>query len=88
MERFQLQTKQIFVNVINEDLTEQMKKITPQTLIIFGRDDESTPISFGVRMNRLIPKSELKIIENSGHFAFLDQPIEWAKVVESFLAKK
>lgn len=77
--------KQIFVNVINEDLSEQMKKIKRQTLIISGRNDESTPVSFGERMDRLIPDSTLKIIENAGHFAFLDKPNEWVEVVKSFI---
>ncbi len=80
--------KQIFVNVISEDLSEQMKKIKSQTLIITGRNDESTPVSFGERMNRLIPNSKLQIIENAGHFAFVDRPKEWLNVVQSFLAKK
>jgi pimeloyl-ACP methyl ester carboxylesterase len=77
--------KEIFVNVINEDLTEQMKRISLPTLLIFGRDDESTPVSFGERMNVLMPNSELKIIENAGHFAFLDQSKEWVSLVRGFL---
>lgn len=80
--------KQIFVNVINEDLSKQMKSVKQHTLIISGRKDESTPVSFGERMNQLIPNSELQIIENAGHFAFLDQPQEWIELVKSFLVKK
>jgi pimeloyl-ACP methyl ester carboxylesterase len=77
--------KEIFKNVINEDLSNQMKRIDAKTLLIFGDKDDSTPVSFGERMNNLIPNSELKVIESTGHFAFLDKPKKWLELVESFL---
>ena len=77
--------KQIFTNVINEDLSNQMKQIKIKTLLIFGDKDKSTPVSFGQRMNNLMINSKLKIIENVGHFAFLDQSEEWLDLVVEFL---
>jgi pimeloyl-ACP methyl ester carboxylesterase len=77
--------KEIFKNIINEDLSNQMKKIDARTLLIFGDKDDSTPVSFGERMNDLIPNSELKVIENTGHFAFLDKSKEWLELVVDFL---
>jgi pimeloyl-ACP methyl ester carboxylesterase len=78
--------KEIFTNVINEDLSVQMKRIDVKTLLIFGDKDDATPVSFGRRMNNLIPNSEFKIIENAGHFAFLDQPEEWLNLVGEFVS--
>ncbi len=80
--------KQIFGNIINEDLSEQMKKMKSDTLLIFGEQDRSTPITFGKRMNSLIQNSELKIIQKSGHFAFLDQQTQWLELVYDFMVKK
>lgn len=77
--------KEIFTNVINEDLSNQMKMIKIPTLLIFGDKDESTPVSFGNRMNKLITNSKLKVIENAEHFAFLDKSVEWLELIEEFL---
>ena len=43
-----------FVNVVNEDLSEEIKKISCPTLIIWGEDDKETPVEFGQRMYNLI----------------------------------
>jgi pimeloyl-ACP methyl ester carboxylesterase len=77
--------KEIFTNVINEDLSNQMKEIEVPTLLIFGDMDESTPVSFGIRMRDLITNSKLEVIKNAGHFAFLDRHTEWLKLIEDFL---
>jgi pimeloyl-ACP methyl ester carboxylesterase len=77
--------KEIFKNVISEDLSNQMKRINVKTLLVFGDKDDATPVSFGVRMNNLISNSELKIIPVAGHFAFLDKQKEWLNIVEGFL---
>jgi pimeloyl-ACP methyl ester carboxylesterase len=77
--------KEIFVNVIGEDLSEQMKQISVKTILIFGDKDDSTPVKFGARMSELMVNSELKIITDAGHFAFLDAPEKWVKIVNDFL---
>lgn len=77
--------KNIFLNVVNEDLTEDMKKIHIPTLIIWGEKDKDTPIEFGQKMNSLIPNSELIILPNAGHYSFLDNREEFIKELDNFL---
>jgi len=74
-----------FVNVINEDLTEDMKKIQAPTLIISGANDKDIPISFGEKMHSLIPHSKFVILNSAGHFSFLDNPQEFKVQLENFL---
>jgi pimeloyl-ACP methyl ester carboxylesterase len=33
-------------------------------------------------MNKLIKNSKIEIIENAGHFPFLDQPFEFRKIIK------
>lgn len=74
-----------FVNVVNEDLTEDMKKISCPTLIIWGENDKDTPVEFGKKMESLIPDSKFFILPGAGHFSFLDQPEEFAKNLHEFM---
>ena len=82
----QTSMKQIFVNIIDQDLSHFMKEIKVPTLLIFGDKDEETPPSFGQRMNKLITNSTLQII-NGDHFTFVHKSKEIAVFIDNFLRK-
>ena len=63
--------------VINEDLTKYMTQIDRPSLLIWGDNDDATPVSDGELMAKLIPQSELHIIPQTGHYPFVDN---WAAV--------
>lgn len=65
---------QTFKNIVNEDLKPYLKNIKAKTLIIWGSEDESTPVKDGYTMNKLIPNSELIVIEKTNHFTYLEKP--------------
>lgn len=75
-----------FVNIVNEDLTEDMERITVPTLIIWGEDDKETPVEFGKKMNSIIPNSKFQILANAGHFSFLDKKDEFVKELMDFIS--
>lgn len=77
--------KETFLRTINEDLTEDMKKIFCPTLIIAGENDADTPVEFGERMHSIIPNSKFIILPNAGHFSFLDKPEEFVKILTDFI---
>ncbi|MFB6212216.1 MAG: alpha/beta fold hydrolase [Candidatus Magasanikbacteria bacterium] len=76
--------KQIYLNIIEEDLEIHAQKITTPTLLIWGQDDQITPISKGRKLSRLIENSKLKTIEDSGHFIHEDKPEEVLKSIKKF----
>jgi len=80
-----IKLSKIFTKVVMEDLTHLFSKIKKQVLIIWGEDDKVTLLEDGKLMNKLIPKSKLVILEKAGHFSFLDQPQEFAKVLIKFI---
>lgn len=63
-----------FRNVVNEDLKPYLKYITSKTLLIWGSQDDSTPMKDGYTMNKYIKNSELIILEGANHFAYLQRP--------------
>lgn len=80
--------RETFKSVVNTHLEEYAKQISCQTLIIYGENDKETPIYMAKKLNRLIDKSKLEIIQNSGHFCFIDNKIKVGKMIGSFLKEE
>lgn len=75
--------KGVFVNIVNTFLEPYLPKISAQTLIVWGKDDQETPLYMAKRLKRKIKNSRLTIL-NGGHFVFLDCPLSFYKVVREF----
>lgn len=81
------QLRGIYLNVIGEDLSEDMKRIDVPTKIIWGDKDKETPVSSAHKMKNLIHDSELVILNGAGHFSFLDKKEEFLEKLRDFLSK-
>lgn len=79
--------KETYLNIIGEDLTPLLDRIKADTLIIWGSDDKETPLSDAEMMKSRIEYSELKVLENAGHFSFIDQPEEFVETIKNFINK-
>ena len=73
------------VKVINDNLRPLLKNIKAQTLLVWGREDEATPVYMGEIMEREIKGSGLVVLENAGHFSYVDQYQQFKLVIDSFL---
>ncbi len=77
--------KQIFVKTIEEDLSLNMTQIKAPTILIWGENDHVTPLSYGDRMHKLIPSSQLTVLPESGHFSFIDQPRKFNEIIQTLI---
>lgn len=77
--------KRTFVSVVTTFLEENAKLIEAKTLIIFGEKDCETPVYMAKKLHKLIPNSKLELIENAGHFCFLERPIKFSEILNEFL---
>lgn len=75
----------IMSRVVNEDLKHCMPSIKCPTLMIWGENDTATPLSDAKTMERLIPGSGLVSFPGCGHYSFLDNPVQFAAVLKSFV---
>lgn len=75
----------ILSTVVNEDLKYCMPKISAPTLLIWGENDTATPLRDAKIMEKLIPNAGLVSFPGCGHYSFLDNPIQFAAVLRSFL---
>ena len=77
--------RQILVKVVNEDVRDQLPNVTVPTLLIWGEDDDATPVDNGRLMEKLIPDAGLVVLQSAGHYAYADQWQRFARVLASFL---
>ena len=76
--------RQCLVMAVNEDLTELLPKIKQDTLLIWGDKDTATPIGDAKLMEEKIPNAGLVVLEGSGHFSFLEQPVLFRNIMRSY----
>lgn len=73
--------KETFGNILDEDLTNMLKRITLPSVIIWGKKDKYTPLSDGVFMHREIKNSKMRIIEEAGHGIHLQAAEKLCKIL-------
>ncbi|MDF2699132.1 MAG: alpha/beta hydrolase fold protein [Haloplasmataceae bacterium] len=76
--------KKILVKVVSEDLRNDLLNIKCPTLLVWGRNDTATPLSDAYTMENLLIDAGLVIIENAGHFSYLENLGLFLKVLDSF----
>ena len=77
-----------FVKVVNQDLAWCLDKITAETLLVWGRNDTATPVWMGQEMEKHIKGSALIVLEDAGHFAYLDKCDQFLRIADAFLFPK
>ena len=69
------------------DYNERLSEIKIPTLVIGTRHDVQFPLACSQELHRNIPNSQLAIFEHSGHYPFVEEPIEFWEAVSNFLAR-
>lgn len=78
--------KQVLTKVVNEDLTYLFKDIKAPTLLIWGEEDEATPLSDGQLMEKEIPNAALISFPGAGHYAYLERLGDVQRILNSFFS--
>src|SRR3989344_748449 len=76
---------QIYLNTIREDLSDEARKISVPSLLIWGSEDSQVPLADGKRFNELIKGSKLEVLPGVGHSPHRDRPQEVAQLMAKFL---
>ncbi|MBF8250138.1 MAG: alpha/beta hydrolase fold protein [Candidatus Levybacteria bacterium] len=77
--------KQTMINLLNSDKDLNISQLSTPTLIIWGTNDKTTPLSDGLLMNSLIQNSKLKIIKDAGHSPQYTNPLEIVSLISDFI---
>ncbi len=76
--------RETFVKSVTEYLESSLPDITHDVLLLWGKNDDATPLYQGERMERGIEKGALVVMEGAGHYAFLDKPKHFASIARAF----
>ena len=74
-------------SAIRNNLGEELKNIKQPTCLIWGNNDTITPPFVAEEFNKLIPNSELHLIDKCGHAPMMEVPAEFNVILEQFLSK-
>ena len=66
----------------------QLHKVTAPTLLTWGRDDRVSPLDMAIIPMRSIPRAELHVFPNCGHWAMIEQKTAFESAVLAFLLRK
>ena len=66
---------------------DRLDRVGAPTLVLVGRHDVPTSWPQSVRIARRIPDSELVILEDSGHFPWLEEPDAFWTTTDAWLAR-
>ena len=77
--------KEIMKNVLAEDLMDYLGKIKSPTLLVWGREDKTTPLADGEIMNEKIKNSKLVVVDGANHSLPYQKPEEFAEIIEGFI---
>lgn len=76
--------RETFVKSVSEHLEDLLPAIDHEILLLWGRDDQSTPLEQAKRLEKGLQNSALVVIDDAGHYAFLDQPAKFAAIAKAF----
>jgi pimeloyl-ACP methyl ester carboxylesterase len=69
-----------------QDLSGELRRLRMPVRLIWGAADPLFPLQHATRAHRLLPGSELAVIEGAGHSPEAERPDEFNRALEHFLA--
>lgn len=78
------QLEPIFRRVVAQDLLPYAARIAAPTLLIWGDQDEATPLWQAQALEKTIPDSGLVVFQGAGHFAYQERLPDFIHIVETF----
>lgn|GEM_PF-4577040 len=79
--------RQTFINIVSENVIQNYKTFKVPTYVIWGEKDTIIPLKVGRTLVKMIKNSQLYIMENSGHFPFVEHRKEFYKFLGQLLTK-
>lgn len=77
--------QETFKKVIADDQSRYAQRIHVPTLLIWGEDDDATPLVQAKQLEEMVPNAKLAVISHAGHFSFKDKPAQTMKEIRAFL---
>ena len=70
-----------------ERLSEALRPLDRPALVLWGRRDPYIPVNNAERQRAAFPRAEIRVLERSGHWPFVDDPATVTAALTGFLAE-
>jgi len=80
--------RDIFIKVINEDLSYLLPQISVQTFLLWGNKDTEVPEWKTKLLKKKITNSKLRVVWGAYHSPHLEKPKEFMELLTDYLGKK
>ena len=77
--------RQIFVKVVNDDVSDILKDVKCPVLLVWGEFDDAVPLWMGKQMEQEMPDAGLAVFEGDDHWAYWHQAARFNTVLDIFL---
>jgi pimeloyl-ACP methyl ester carboxylesterase len=74
-------------SAMKQNMASDLPKIKMPVLLIWGKNDNITPEFVGEEFHKLLPNSELKLMDKCGHAPMMEKPEEFNALLSQFLDK-
>lgn len=78
-------TKAYFSVAPPSDLASRLRQVTAPVLVLAGAEDCLTGLAPAIALARLFPSGTSAVIENSGHYPWVEQPDAFRHAIDAFL---
>lgn len=79
------QQQAVLRKIVREDISPFLRKISVPSLVIWGENDQTTPLEKGELFAELIHGSSLHVVTDAGHYPFIDAPSEIIGAITAFI---
>lgn len=80
--------REILVKTVNLDISEEIKKISCPTLIIWGSLDEAVPLERAYELEKIISNAGVVVYDGCTHYAYLERLGQTISILRSFLTSE
>ena len=75
--------RKTLVNVVDQDLLANARRVSVPTVLIWGDADTETPLWMGKKLEKAIPDAALIVHKGAGHYAYLDNAQKTASIMNA-----
>ncbi|MGY1593822.1 alpha/beta fold hydrolase [Geodermatophilus sp. SYSU D00708] len=72
---------------VSEDLHRRLEGVDRPVLAVWGRRDPYLPVGYAERQRETFPQAQVVVLDDSGHWPMLDDPVGLEQVVLPFLCR-
>lgn len=80
--------KEVLVKTINQDLSDDIKKIKCPTLLIWGSLDTAVPLKRAYEIEKMIKDSAVIVYEGATHYAYLERLTQISLILNNFFKER